>query len=400
MTEEAEQKGFVPCGGLYFPADGHFGGVGAEEIERELSHDSKVFWSAILSRSIGIFLEHDIENPVQLVLYGPMRPHGLKQFLRGNIPGENEVADGGLVGRPGRLLSARGNTRYGDDSWKVLACRKRLVPNDSGFSPFAPIVGGRLKLLGCVPSAASREAAGDGSKEVFLVLLKSQHIIATLFEHGRRECPAAKKRVGRDGTVLQPQHFKHFKRGLRLVAPRRLARGKGYARLGGEGIDQMHWRSALAPLVGTTKRFTIDCNNTAQIQPMELAERRHETPKHLLERYRLQHAEHPAEGVVTRDAMFQREEPSQQIFLVDSKIRHVRRAFRPAQRRSQRDDQYLQQFVRGIIRTRVAQPLEKPLQFAHSTPLTNRESSSESCSQIRAIGPQNPYAIPLPSGGG
>jgi hypothetical protein len=32
---------------------------------------------------------------------------------------------------------------------------------------------------------------------------------------------------------------------------------------------------------------------------MELAERRHETPKHLLERYRLQHAEHPAEGVVT-----------------------------------------------------------------------------------------------------
>jgi hypothetical protein len=40
------------------------------------------------------------------------------------------------------------------------------------------------------------------------------------------------------------------------------------------------------------------------------------------------------------------------------------------------------------------------LELAHLAPLSNREPSSESCSQIKAIGIQKPKAIPLPARGG
>src|SRR5438128_2369628 len=79
---------------------------------------------------------------------------------------------------------------------------------------------------------------------------------------------------------------------------------------------------------------------------------------------------------------------------------HVRRPRGPTQHGGQRDEQDLHQVVTCVVRPRIAQRSEKLLEFAHVTPLTIRESPSESTFAAGAIPAPNPYAIPLPYGGG
>src|SRR5207244_645918 len=104
--------------------------------------------------------------------------------------------------------------------------------------------------------------------------------------------------------------------------------------------------------------------------------------------------------VVARNAVLQRQELPQQLFLRASKQRHVGGAFRPTQHCSQRDDNDVEQIVTGIGRPRVRQASEEPLEFLHWTPPAIRESPSESMLLADATSLSNPHAIPLPRKGG
>src|SRR5208282_2666354 len=96
----------------------------------------------------------------------------------------------------------------------------------------------------------------------------------------------------------------------------------------------------------------------------------------------------------------QPQQAAQQRFLGTAEQRHVGRALRPAQHRRQRDEQHLHQFMAGIGRAWIVQPAKNLLEFAHPTPLSIWESSSESILFADAIRRSNPYAIPLPASGG
>src|SRR5262249_48107737 len=119
-----------------------------------------------------------------------------------------------------------------------------------------------------------------------------------------------------------------------------------------------------------------------------------------LEGLRVEQAENPAEGVVAGNPVFEPQNAAQQQFLRTTELGHVRRAVCPAQHRQQRDEQDLHQFVAGVGGTWIDQPSEDLLEFAHATPPSVRESTSESILRADATRASNPSAIPLPFGGG
>jgi len=246
----------------------------------------------------------------------------------------------------------------------------------------------------------SREALFDIRKELALVLLEGQHIVATPLQYGLGKGTAAKKRVRGDDLAFQAEHLEDFQSRLRLVSAGRLSGGQRQAGFGRKDVDQVNRQGALASLVGAAQRFAVDREHAAQIQAVKFGECCDKASERLLEGCGIEHAKHVAEHIVARDTFLQRHKSAQQIYLAPTKIGHVRATRGPAQHRRQGNEENLQQRIRRIGRARIAQPPEILLEFAHLTPLANRESSSESCSQPLATGIQKPKAIPLLSRGG
>ena len=83
MTEHAQEEGVVPPRAFDFLAQGRGRGVTADQIEGELSEDSKVLGRVVFASSVAILVEDDIEYPMQLVLDPPMGAHDAQQLLGG-----------------------------------------------------------------------------------------------------------------------------------------------------------------------------------------------------------------------------------------------------------------------------------------------------------------------------
>jgi hypothetical protein len=78
--------------------------------------------------------------------------------------------------------------------------------------------------------------------------------------------------------------------------------------------------------------------------------------------------EHPAEGVVARDAMLQPQKLPQERALRPAKQRHVRAVLPAAQHRTQRDHQNLvQQMPLGVAGSRIVQILDNLINPCHGT---------------------------------
>ncbi len=73
MSDYREKECVVPSGAFDFSAEGGLVGVGAEHVEGEFSQDREVFGTMIFSVSGPVLVEHDIEDPVELVLDSPVR---------------------------------------------------------------------------------------------------------------------------------------------------------------------------------------------------------------------------------------------------------------------------------------------------------------------------------------
>ena len=233
-------------------------------------------------------------------------------------------------------------------------------------------------LLGAAAGAGTRKAADDGIEQLALIFLERQHIVGALLEHRCGEPTIAMQRIGGNDAALEAQHRQHLQGALGFVAAGCLARRQGHPRLRSEDIDHVQRRGALASLVGPAQRLAVDRDDTGEVQPIEFGKRHHEIPKNLLERLRVEQAEYPAECIVAGYPMLEPQELSQQSLLGTAEYRHVGSTLRTAQRCQHGDEQNLQQLVLRIGCSRISQPSENLLEFAHSTPLAFREPSTES----------------------
>jgi hypothetical protein len=182
---------------------------------------------------------------------------------------------------------------------------------------------------------------------------------------------------------------------LRLVAPRRLARGQRHSGFRRKDVDHLERHAGFAALVGATQGFAVERHHAGKLDPIGFGEGRHEPTEALLEGARVERSQHATERVVAGDAVLQPQELPQHLFLGTAKQRHVGGAFGSAQHCGQSDDQDFRQIVLRVGRARIRQVSENLLESPHRTPLALRESSSESILLESAITPSNPHAIPL-----
>ena len=152
--------------------------------------------------------------------------------------------------------------------------------------------------------------------------------MTTSFEHRLGERPIAMQRIASNDTAFERQHAQNFQRSFGLVAAGRLARCQGHPGFGREDIDHVQRRGAFAALVGASQRFAVEGDDAGELDPVGLGEGCHEPPK-VLSKASGSKPQYPAERVVARDAVLQRQELPQQLLLRARKQRHVGRAFAP-----------------------------------------------------------------------
>src|SRR5262249_27614326 len=196
------------------------------------------------------------------------------------------------------------------------------------------------------------EDALDGGKQLALVALESQDIVALSFEDCFGNGTTAKQRIAGHDAVLELQHLENFQGSLNLVASGRLARRQGKPRFGCEDVDQMHRRGALATLVGTAQRLAVDGNNPFEIELAEPRKGSNELEERPFESHRVEQAKHPAERIVAGYAMLQPQEATQQSFLGAAEPGHVGSPFGSTQRGHKRNEQDFQQLVLTVRRPR------------------------------------------------
>ena len=73
MFEHIEEEGIIPSSTFELAAQGRFGvGMSASDIERQALEQGDVGGAIVLAISGEVFIEHDIERPVQAVFDGPV----------------------------------------------------------------------------------------------------------------------------------------------------------------------------------------------------------------------------------------------------------------------------------------------------------------------------------------
>src|SRR5206468_78996 len=101
MAQHGEEEAVVPSGALDLAFDGPLVGMLADEVEGELSDEGKVLRSVVLAATDSVFGEGDVEDPVELVLDGPVGPGDLEHALGGEHGGEQEEANDDGLGLAG-----------------------------------------------------------------------------------------------------------------------------------------------------------------------------------------------------------------------------------------------------------------------------------------------------------
>ena len=158
MTEHTQEEGIVPSSALDFLTERRCSRVGAYDIESEPSEYREILGSVVLSTSIAILVEDDIEHPMQLILDAPMRAHDTQQPFGGNVFGKKEVAHERRLGAAAFGASARSDAAQRNDPGKVVCGSEAGIAHNGGAPPLAPIVSGGVALLGnAAGSAATKQ---------------------------------------------------------------------------------------------------------------------------------------------------------------------------------------------------------------------------------------------------
>src|SRR5450631_3771391 len=93
MSKEFEEELFFPSGELHLAGNGTIIGMGPQDVERNAAQDGKILWAVVLARSCIVLVEDDIELPVQLVFYAPVRARDFEHAAGREPFGQHDVVD-------------------------------------------------------------------------------------------------------------------------------------------------------------------------------------------------------------------------------------------------------------------------------------------------------------------
>src|SRR5260370_37628376 len=119
MRKELEEELGFPWGEVHFAGDGGIIRMRPQDVERDTAQDRKVFWAVILACSGVVLVEDDIELPMELIFYAPMRARDFEHAFGRKALGQVHImhrlgqlairmslgldaADGGEAGEGGR----------------------------------------------------------------------------------------------------------------------------------------------------------------------------------------------------------------------------------------------------------------------------------------------------------
>jgi len=128
MADCLQKECVVPAGAFDFAAYRGLKWKRLQDVERQLSHQGKILWRMVLSRSIAILGEMNVEHPMQLVLDTPMAPRYPQKFCRWHIFRQNIVTDERRIGTLPSQTSARCDAPDRRDAgmrWSSAAPRRR-----------------------------------------------------------------------------------------------------------------------------------------------------------------------------------------------------------------------------------------------------------------------------------
>lgn len=208
----------------------------------------------------------------------------------------------------------------GYDAAKRTKGRKRHIAVDTD---------GRLLMVN-LTAADVQDAAGA------LISFQRQDIVAALLDHLGRDRALAVERVGgRDAAFerQQVQQLRHRRDLVGLAIDRKLTQQQPLLRR--PGMQHVQRRLARSPVEGAPQRLAVDGHHALQ----SLGKVLHEAREAGLERPWVKQPEHPAEGVVARNAVPQARELPQERRLDLAKQRHVREILAAGQHGAQRDQQ-------------------------------------------------------------
>src|SRR5688572_8257396 len=136
MSKELKEELPFPSGEVHFSSDRLGRGVRAQDVERDSPDDGQVLGGVILSGACVVFVEDDIERPMQLVLDAPMAAHRLEQAL-GAEHARQEIIARGAAGP-----SIDGALRYdpadGGELGEAMGLAQRGSGQNGGMTAFLP----------------------------------------------------------------------------------------------------------------------------------------------------------------------------------------------------------------------------------------------------------------------
>ena len=167
-----------------------------------------------------------------------------------------------------------------------------------------------------------------------MVALECERIVAPLADDLLRDVTLAAHGIDGDDRALEREHFQqlgHCGDLVRFAVDGQLAEHQPL--LDRPGRDQMQSRAAGGSVKGMAQRLTVDRHHPFG----GLREALHEIQEAGVALDRIEQPQHPAEGVVARDAVAQAQELPQKRLLRPAEQRHIGAVLAATQHRAQRD---------------------------------------------------------------
>jgi len=214
MADEVEKIVFVPSGTEKFSPQRSLGvWVMSCNIECKSPQDGEVCGGVVFAVSRRVFVERDIQGPMQAILDVPVAAADGKQSFWAHFLGEKKVALERLL-----LAALTDDTANRGKAWEIPNQPDDASGNDGCDPLFLPVV----TVLVCRRRLGARPGRNGGfgiAQKRGLIAFDRQGIISTTRKDRFGEAAMAVQRIGRHHTAFQVQHLEQQQGGLGFVSP-------------------------------------------------------------------------------------------------------------------------------------------------------------------------------------